>query len=202
MVIWSSHMSLRAVHREVTERKILDAALELVAGGERERFTIPAVSRRSGVSVPTIYRYFPTKDHLLDAAAWVPSAPAAALRPDRLLGDGFREYLAALWKGFSDNLALVRRQALSPAGRAMRAVRLDAGRRQLDAEQAELGIDPSSEAGRRLTSLCLLLGGSLAFLELLDRQGLSVEEAVDEVAWAGQVLLRATRSELGLTEEV
>jgi hypothetical protein len=32
-------------------------------------------------------------------------------------------------------------------------------------------------------------------LELHDRQALSVDDAVDEVAWAAQVLLAATRSE-------
>lgn len=192
---------MRAVHREVTERRILDAAIELVSEGEVERFTIPAVSRRSGVSVPTIYRYFPTKDALLDAASWVPSAPAAALRPERLHGDGFGDYLAALWKGFADNLPLVRRQVASPAGRAMRHARLEAGRRQLDAEHEAAGIDPSSVPGRRLTSLSLLLGGSLALLELHDRQGLPVDEAVDEVVWACGVLLDATRHELGIAGE-
>jgi hypothetical protein len=123
------------------------------------------------------------------------------VRPDRFQGDELRTYLTALWKGFADNLPLVRHQVASPAGRAMRAKRLEAGRRHLGAEQAALGIDPSSSEGRRLTSLCLLLGGSLALLELHDRQGLPVDEAADEVVWAAGVLLDATRRELGLTTD-
>jgi AcrR family transcriptional regulator len=188
-------MSIRAQHRALTERAILDAVLALIAEGELDQVSVPAVAQRSGVSVATIYRYFPTKATLLDAAAWVPSSHAAALRPGRLTGGGFREYLVALWTGFAENLPLLRHQATSTAGREMRALRLDAGRRQLAAELHDLGLDPKSAPAKRLLSLYLLLGGSLALLELHDRQALSVDDAVDEVAWAAQVLLAATRSE-------
>jgi AcrR family transcriptional regulator len=188
-------MSVRDQHRALTERTILDAVLALVAEGELDQVSVPAVARRSGVSVATIYRYFPTKATLLDAAAWVPSSRAAVLRPERLIGDGFREYLVALWTGFAENLPLLRHQATSAAGREMRALRLDAGRRELAAELRDLGLDPESAPAQRLTSLYLLLGGSLALLELHDRQGLSVDDAADEVVWAAQVLLAATRRE-------
>lgn len=188
-------MTLRDRQRALTERTILSAVLELVAEGAPDRLSVPAVSRRSGVSVATIYRYFPTKEALLDAAAWVPASQAEALRPDRYYGAGFRDYLAALWTGFADNLPLVRRQVASTAGREMRATRLEVGRHRLGRELAELGVDPGSDAGQRLVSLCLLLGGSLALLELHDRQGIPVEQAADEVTWAAQVLLDATRRE-------
>jgi AcrR family transcriptional regulator len=188
-------MSLREQQRALTERAILDAVLELVAEGELDQLSVPAVARRSGVSVATIYRHFPTKDALLDAAAWVPASHAEALRPTRYYGAGFRDYLVVLWSGFAENLPLVRRQVASSAGRGMRARRLEAGRHQLGRELAELGIDPTSEPGQRLVSLCLLLGGSLALLELHDRQGIAVDRAADEVAWAAQVLLDATRRE-------
>ena len=189
-------MNLRAEHKALTERKILDAVIALVAQEGSDQITVPAVAREAGVSVPTIYRYFPNKEALIDAAAWVPSQPAAALRPERLYGDGFRDYLAALWKGYADNLPLLRRQMASSAGRAMRAARLDAGRAQLGAEQRDLGIDPEGPAAQRLTALCLLLGGSLSLLELHDRQGLSVDDAADAVAWAAEVLVEATRHEV------
>ena len=190
-------MLLRDRQRALTERAILDAVLELVAEDALDDVSIPAVARRSGVSVATIYRYFPSKDALLAAAAWIPASHAEALRPDRYYGPGFRDYLVALWSGFAANLPLVRRQAASAAGRDMRARRLEAGRRQLGDELSGLGIDPASSAGERLVSLCLLLGGSLALLELHDRQGMTVERAADEVTWAAQVLLGATRREVG-----
>jgi AcrR family transcriptional regulator len=189
-------VSLRDEQKALTERKILDAVLTLVAREGSDQITVPAVARESGVSVPTIYRHFPTKDAMVDAAAWVPSSSAAAVRPTNIYDDGFRDYLATLWKSFAENLPLVRRQAASTAGRSMRVARLEAGRAQLAEGQLALGVDPDSPQGRRLTSLCLLLGGSLALLELHDRQGLSVDAAADEVAWAGRVLLDATLREL------
>jgi AcrR family transcriptional regulator len=188
-------MSIRAQHRALTERTILDAVLALVAEGELGEVSVPAVEQRSGVSVATIHRYFRTKAMLLDAAAGVPSSYAATLRTERLTGGGFREYLVALWTGFAKNLPLLRHQATSTAGREMRALWLDAGRRQLAAELHDLGLDPESAPAKRLMLLYLLLGGSLASLELHDRQALSVDDAADEVAWAAQVLLAATRSE-------
>lgn len=188
-------MTLRQEQRALTERKILEAVLELVTEVDSDELSVPAVSRRSGVSVATIYRHFPTKDALLAAAAWVPASHAEALRPDRYYSGGFRDYLVALWTGFADNLPLVRRQVASSTGREMRAMRLAAGREQLGREVAALGVDPASEAGERLVSLCLLLGGSLALLELHDRQGLSVGAAADQVTWAAQVLLDATVAE-------
>ena len=53
---------------------------------------VPAVARRSGVSVATFYRHFPSKDDLLAAAAAVPSrlalastdGPAAAIVEDAI----------------------------------------------------------------------------------------------------------------------
>jgi AcrR family transcriptional regulator len=189
-------MSLRDEHRAVTRRKILDAVLDLAVEVDPEELSVPAVSERSGVSVATIYRYFPTKAALLDAAAWVPAEHAATVRPERFSSDAFPHYLATLWKGFAANLPLVRRQAASPVGRELRRARLAAGREQLAAELEELGVPAGSPQGRRLVSLYLLLGSSLALLELHDRQGLSVPKAVDEVAWAARVLLATTREEV------
>jgi AcrR family transcriptional regulator len=177
---------------ELTRRKILEAVLELASEVEPEEMSVPAVSARSGVSVATIYRHFPTKAALIDAAAWLPAEHARALRPPRLTSDAFPDYLKGLWKGFADNINLVRRQVASPVGREMRHTRLVAGRAALEEELEGLGIRARSSEGERLVSLYLLLGGSLALLELHDRQGLTVEQAADEVWWAARVLLDAT----------
>jgi AcrR family transcriptional regulator len=188
-------VSLREQQRAVTQRAILDAVVALVAEGELDEVSVPAVARRSGVSVATIYRHYPTKEALLTAAAWVPAAPAAGHRPARFGGPELRDYLTVLWRGFAGNLALLRHQVASRSGREMRAQRLVVGQQQLAAELAAEGIDPESPAGQRLISLCLLLGGSLALLELHDRQGLAVEQAADDVTWAAGVLFEATRRE-------
>ncbi|MEZ5378550.1 MAG: TetR/AcrR family transcriptional regulator [Acidimicrobiales bacterium] len=58
----------RAAQAAATREAILDATI-VVMGEGVESFSIPAVAARAGVSVPTVYRYFPDKEALLDAAA-------------------------------------------------------------------------------------------------------------------------------------
>src|ERR1700741_3391214 len=103
-------MSLREVHKTATRQRILDAVIALVSEGQTDALSVPDVSRRSGVSLATIYRYFPTKDALLDAAAEEPSRQAAGIPVGEEIGDGV-DFLRTMWRWFVDNLPLVRRQA-------------------------------------------------------------------------------------------
>ena len=95
--------------------------LELVAEGSLDELSVPAVAQRSGVSLATIYRYFPTRDELLAAAAAEPSRRALsqppAPRPD---DDDLAAFQRAMWHDFAGNLPLLRHQIASAAGRAMR----------------------------------------------------------------------------------
>ncbi|MET1003730.1 MAG: helix-turn-helix domain-containing protein [Acidimicrobiia bacterium] len=187
-------MSVREAHRQVTRQRILDAVLDLVSEGRTDALSVPDVSRRSGVSLATIYRYFPTKDALLDAAAEEPSRQAAGFPVGEAIGDG-DEFLRTMWRSFVANLPLVRRQATSEAGREMRNRRYAATRAWMEREAANRGIDPTSPEGQRLVRLAAMLTSSLAFLDLHDRQGLSPDAAADDVEWAVAALYRATREE-------
>jgi AcrR family transcriptional regulator len=51
-----------------TRRRILDAALSLIDEVGEEQVTMGAVAARAGVRERTIYRYFETRDQLLQAA--------------------------------------------------------------------------------------------------------------------------------------
>jgi AcrR family transcriptional regulator len=182
-------MALRDEQRELTRRKVLEAVLDLVARGSLDELSVPAVSRASGVSVATIYRYFPTRDELLSAAAAEPSRQA-------LSGGEARDYASfqrSMWRDFSKNMALLRYQVSSTAGREMREARLARSRAQLASHIERFGIEPSSAEGERLIALLLLVSGSLALVELHDRQGLAVDDALDISLWAAQTLIEATR---------
>jgi AcrR family transcriptional regulator len=52
-----------------TEERILSAALGLVGRRGVKRLGMQEVSEAAGVSRGTLYRYFPSRDHLLDAVA-------------------------------------------------------------------------------------------------------------------------------------
>lgn len=59
---------LREARAAETRQRIVDAVFEVMSGGVAE-LTMPAVAKAAGVSLPTVYRYFPDKPALLDAAA-------------------------------------------------------------------------------------------------------------------------------------
>jgi AcrR family transcriptional regulator len=48
-----------------TRRRLIDAALGLAADGGYDAVTMRAVAARAGVSAPTAYQYFSSKDHVL-----------------------------------------------------------------------------------------------------------------------------------------
>jgi hypothetical protein len=98
-----------------------------------------------------------------------------------------------MWHDFAHNLPLLRHQVASAAGREMRTARLDSSRRSLAEHVARQGVDPTTPAGERLISLLLLINGSLALIELHDRQGLAIDEAIDRSLWAAGALIDATR---------
>lgn len=192
-------MGLRDEQRELTRRKILGAVLGLVADGSLGDLSIPAVSRRSGVSVATIYRYFPTKDDLLAAAAAEPreQASRSARRLSRREGDDdLAHHVREMWHEFGDNLPLLRHQLSTEAGRTMRRARVAENRRRLADYVEGFGIDPSSEAGERLIAMIMVVAGSVALIELHDNQGLTIEESIDHSQWALGALIEAAGGEM------
>ncbi len=184
-------MTIRTAQKEVTRLRILDAVLDLVAEGQLAEVTVPDVARRSGASVATIYRYFPTKDLLFEAAANEPAARAAGGLPDGGISAG-PDYLRQLWTAFAQNMDLLRHQLASDAGRDMRAARYETSREWFATSIARRGIDPESASGQRLVRLALLLSSSLAFVDLHDRQGADPDTAVADVTWAVDALSAAT----------
>jgi len=155
---------------------------------------VPAVAERSGVSVATIYRHFPTKDDLLAEAATEPSRLALASTELRTADpqDEFATFQRAMWTTFAENLPLLRHQISSEAGREMRRSRLGVGRDRLATYLEGEGVDAESPEGQRLISLILLVSGSVALVELHDRQGMDVNEALDASMWAVRSLIDAT----------
>src|SRR6187549_3244745 len=124
-------MSLRDEQRAFTRRKVLAAVLDLVAEGELDELSVPVVARRSGVSVATIYRYFPTRDDLLAAAAAEPSRHALERPVGRADDDELAAFQRTMWHDFAGNLPLLRHQVASTAGREMRTNRLERSRAML-----------------------------------------------------------------------
>jgi AcrR family transcriptional regulator len=169
------HADLRTLHRDDTRRVILESFLELLEDESPLTVSMPDIAARAGVSVRTLYRYFPNKDALLDSANdWFERRARAALggRPTELSQLGV--FLANIWTDFSENLPVVRIQHTSAGGREFRARRLPETRAVIDAALTD-GIAPERRA--RVVDLVAALVSSSMFFELVERFGHPPAEA-------------------------
>jgi AcrR family transcriptional regulator len=195
----SSDGTLRDEHKRATRERIVRAVAELVADAHPAAVSVPAVAARAGVSVATVYRYFPTKEALLDASTLVMGADATITS----LADiprSFEELTAVLPAAFADlvqHLPLARNQLASPLGRELRRRRWEAKQVAMRAALEGSGIDPDSPEGERFAAIADVLTSSTALLELHDKAGIPADEAAAHVLWALGVLEQATRGAPG-----
>ena len=61
--------SLASKHADLTQTLILDAAIDLLETGSVTELSVRAVARRAEISERTVFRYFASRDELLDAIA-------------------------------------------------------------------------------------------------------------------------------------
>ncbi len=177
-----------------TRDRIVQAVTDLVTEEHPAAISVPAVARRAGVSVATVYRYFPNKSELLDAAAQIGNRKTVATffdgRPteESMIDD----LIAHSWRELADHVALARNQQYSAAGRELRKRRRPEKAAVLEDAARQLGVDPASHEGRRLITLIELLASSTTFLEMTDHLDLAIDEAAADVSWAIRMLTRAT----------
>lgn len=183
---------LRQDQREATRARIVAAVSDLVAHDHPASISVPAVARRAGVGVATVYRYFPNKEELLDAAAVAPTTRATRLPASY---DELGPVLAEAWADLATQLPLVRGQLASAAGRDLRRRRWETRQAVAAGSLRDRGIDPDSPAGRRLLGATDVLTSSTALLELHDKAGVPVDEAAEWCTWAVTQLLHATLQE-------
>ncbi len=195
------HSDLRQEQMRRTREQILDALVRTIGQGVAG-LSIPAVAREAGVSIPTIYRHFRTKQELVAALGGylMQKMGMASLQPPRSLDDllaisryGFVK-AEDMDEGFvkaEDMDEAIKIVAVSELGSQMRRDAMPLRIKMLeDALAAELA--PLNEQDRvRLRNMILVLTSSAmirAFKEYLDLSG---EAAADNVAWAVRLLVRA-----------
>lgn len=105
---------------DLTQRLILDAALELLAETPGEPLSVRAAARRAGVSERTVFRYFAAREDLLDAAAGefsrrlnLPATPTSL--------EELRAFPAALYAAFEAQEELVRAALASELSERVRS---------------------------------------------------------------------------------
>jgi len=188
--------SLRDQHAAVTRTRILSAVRELLEEGDAEELTMPAVAAASDVSLRTIYRYYPTREELLEAAGrWIGDELLGHPYPATLdeMADRFEEGAP----DFDEHPGLVRAMALSQLGRRIRGYRrrerLEALARALRDELPGL---PEDEL-RRAEAVIAYLHNILAYTTLREENGLSGEEIGRAIGWAIRALVEDLRRNQG-----
>lgn len=187
---------LREGHKRATRDRIVRAVAALVTEEHPAAISVPAVARRAGVGVATVYRYFPTKEALLDAASLVGSeASRAVTGPLPTTFAQLAELLPMSWAELSgEHLGLARNQLASPAGRALRRRRWKAKQASTRAALVAAGLDPATPEAERLAAVADVLTSSTALLELHDKAQIPVDTAAQHVLWALSVLIDATQA--------
>src|SRR3954454_657217 len=114
--------SLRDQHAAVTRTRLLSAVAELLEEGDAEDLTMPGVAAASGVSLRTVYRYYPTREELLEAAGrWIGDDLIRHPYPRHL--DEVAELYRIGARDFDERPGLVRALAFSQRGREVRGYR-------------------------------------------------------------------------------
>jgi AcrR family transcriptional regulator len=185
-------MSLREQHALATRERILGAVADLLERGDADELTVPAVAEASGVSLRTIYRYYPTRDELLEAAGrWIGDELLKHPYP-RTLDDVAALYQAGA-RDFDERPGLVRALALSQLGQHVRGYRrrerLESIGRALRGELTELSASELAQA----EAVLAYLHNVLAYTTLREESGLSGEEIGDAIGWAIRTLIADLR---------
>jgi len=192
MVHVMNAVTLREQHAEATRERILSAVAELLERGDADELTVPDVADASGISLRTVYRYYPTREDLLDAAGrWIGTELLRHPYP-RTLGE-VAELIRVGCRDFDEHPGLVRAMALSELGQSARAPRR---RERLNAirhvVREEVGGVPAAEL-RWAEAVLAYLHNMLAYTTLREESGLSGDEIGEALAWAITTLVEDLR---------
>lgn len=168
--------------------------MQLVTERGNADFSVPDVARASNVALRTVYRYYPTRQHLVDAVAAVgdhvadtslPSAPFALTDLQPWLEDAWRKLLA--------REAFIRAQHTSPNGAAIRRARIPFFRDVTRTLLQRQVPDMSEEEVTDTVDTILLLVSSSSMLELLDVLEVPIDRAARLTSDAVIALIEAHR---------
>jgi AcrR family transcriptional regulator len=187
--------SVRVEHAERTRTRILDAVVALVRAQGNADFTMPEVAAVSGVSLRTLYRYFPTRMALVDAVAAVADHVTASNLPAaEFTLDDLQPWLEAAWRNLLEHEAFIRAQHTSPNGAAIRRARIPFFREVTRTLLLREVPDLDPERAEDVVDTTLLLVSSSALFEFLDVLEIPIERATRLAAEAVQRAIEAARS--------
>ena len=183
---------LRERQMRETKEAIFRAAADQLADHGLEEFHIPGLAKAAGVSVRTVYRYFPTREALLEAFAhWlddqIGTFSMSADVDDLLTG------VEPVFAAFDEHADVIRSQWATSQGRAIR----EKGRvRRLAALGAAVKRETphlTANEHRQATAILSLLHSSRTWQAMKDDFGMDGREGGKAVSWALRTLVADLR---------
>ncbi len=182
---------LREERAAQTKERILDGLVQVMARNGIADLSIPLVAKEARVSIPSVYRYFPTKRHLiaaLDEYAHTKGGFSFAEFPSSETPEELAELIPYLFK---------RREAIEPTLAAALRTRIGYDLRRPQLKEREryfsTALRPamknlSRKESQWLTEVVFVLTSFGAVRAFKDYLGLDTEEAAERVAWAIRTL--------------
>lgn len=189
-----SGASLRERQAAVIREAILDAVAERLDSDDPDDIAMPQVAAEAGVSLRTLYRYFPTREAMFDAVGDHVVARLGLPRQIEGADDIVPVFLESARRG-AQSPQLVRAMMWTRLGRRARSSHR---RRRVDAIMAALAEVTShltpAEARRREGAI-VYLASLPAWITVSEECGLGAEDARLGIAWALDTLVTALRRE-------
>lgn len=182
--------SLRERQAEQVRVAVLDAAINQLESKTVEDVSMADVARAAGISLRTLYRYFPDRPSLLHAAGehlyGSLGVPYDVAGPETISAS-FRDAARRLATRPALTRALVQTTAGRAARSAIRQQRVEAIRTALKPMNDRLDADTARWATAVIAHLC----SAVSWVSITDDSGLDDDDAQQAVVWAIDTLVAA-----------
>ena len=178
--------TLRDQQADLTRDLIMRAFQELLRNDHPDAITFPQVAEAAGVSLRTVYRYFPTRADLLQiAAAWFGELTEGARWDDPATVRDLAGGIPHMGRLFDEHTNVFR---------ALAEVELERPRRDaVAAAVAEVAPDLPEADVRRAEAIIACIRSGHSWLVLHDQYGLTGDDIVATLDWAATTLLEDVR---------
>ena len=178
--------SLRDQHVDLTRDLIMRAFQRLLQNDHPDAITYPQVAEAAGVSLRTVYRYFPTRvDLLKSAAAWLAEFTDGVEWRDPRTVDDLAGVVPEMGRIFDEHTNVFR----ALAGDELQ----DQRREAVAAAVADVSGNLPADEARRAEAVLGYIRSGRAWLVLHDHYGLDGDEIVSALDWAASTLLEDVR---------
>jgi AcrR family transcriptional regulator len=178
--------SLRDQQADLTRELIMRAFQGLLQNDHPDAITYPQVAEAAGVSLRTVYRYFPTRVDLLQSAqAWLAEFTDGVRWEDPRTVNDLAGAVPEMGRIFDEHTNVFR----ALAGDELQEQRRDA----VAAAVAEVSGNLPPEEARRTEAILGHIRSGRAWLVLHDHYGLDGDEILSTLDWAASTLLEDVR---------